>query len=291
MYQAKSGVKNFSLYWGGPSTKNFFPSLNMYQAKSGVKNVSLYWGRGVPWQKIYFPVWTCIKPNLVSKIFPFTGGGGPSTKNLFPSLNMYQAKSGVKNFSLYLGGGSLDKNFFSSLNMYQAKSGVKNFSLYWDQVPPPKKIWDLGSPPKNLRPGTPPRKSETWDPSPPPKIWDLGPPPKVNRQTFPSINITFPRTTYAGGNKTEVLKRKGNAFGHFLRRKRVPKTRNAVLSLPICPFKWSLFLNANFANMFFFPVPHCVAGDTWNNILFAKCYIKLNHWQKKQKLKKKSHKT
>ena len=56
---------------GSPSTKNFFPSLNMYQAKSGVKNFSLYWG------------------------------GGPSTKNFFPSLNMYQAKSGVKNFSLY----------------------------------------------------------------------------------------------------------------------------------------------------------------------------------------------
>ena len=50
MYQAKSGVKNFSLYWGeGPSTKKFYPSLNMYQAKSGVKNFSLYWGgEGVP---------------------------------------------------------------------------------------------------------------------------------------------------------------------------------------------------------------------------------------------------
>ena len=39
MYQAKSGVKNFSLYWGGevPRQKIFFSSLNMYQAKSGVK--------------------------------------------------------------------------------------------------------------------------------------------------------------------------------------------------------------------------------------------------------------
>ena len=74
--------------------------------------------------------------------------------------------------------------------MYQSKSGVKNFSLYWDRVPPPP------PPPKkkkNLRPGTPPppkKKSETWDPPPL---------PKVNRQTFPSINITFPRTTCAGG--------------------------------------------------------------------------------------------
>ena len=44
MYQAKSGVKNFSLYWGGggvPQQKNF-SGLNMYQAKSGVKHFSLY---------------------------------------------------------------------------------------------------------------------------------------------------------------------------------------------------------------------------------------------------------
>ena len=51
---------------------------------------------------------------------------------------------------------------------------------------------------------------------PPPPYLDLGwgtplprpemgypPHPKVNRQTFPSINITFPRTTYAGGNYTK----------------------------------------------------------------------------------------
>ena len=166
MYQAKSGVKNFPLYWGGGSLnkKFFFSSLNMYQAKSGVKNLSLYLGGGGsgPWQKFFFwsehvssqiwcqklfplleggragwpltnfffPVWTCIKPNLVSKIFPFTGGVA-FDKNFFSGLNMYQAKSGVKNFPLYWGGGSLNKIFFSSLNMYQAKSGVKNFSLYW----------------------------------------------------------------------------------------------------------------------------------------------------------------
>ena len=50
MYQAKSGVKNFSLYCGGGARgrgraaldKKFFPGLNMYQAKSGVKKFSLY---------------------------------------------------------------------------------------------------------------------------------------------------------------------------------------------------------------------------------------------------------
>ena len=143
----------------------------MYQAKSGVKKFSLYCGGGAgrPLTKNFFPVRTCIKPNLVSNIFPLLWGGSgaaldkkfifglnmyqakssvknfslycgggragrPSTKNFFPGLNMYQAKSGVKNFSLYCGGGrgraALDKIFFSGLNMYQAKSGVKNFSLY-----------------------------------------------------------------------------------------------------------------------------------------------------------------
>ena len=82
MYQAKSGVKNFSLYWGGGRGvslyKKFFSGLNMYQAKSVVKNFSLYCGGGGgPSTKIFFPVWTCIKPNLVSKNFPFTETGYP----------------------------------------------------------------------------------------------------------------------------------------------------------------------------------------------------------------------
>ena len=162
MYLAKSGVKNFSLYWdGGPLTKNcqfplpygggvpwlkiFFFSLNMYQAKSGVKIFSLYrWGgRGrVPLQKKFFPVWTYIKPNLVSKIFPFTGGGvGSLNKNFFCQSEHVSSQIWCQNFfSLPVvvgGGGPSTKIFFSSLNMYEAKSAVKNFSLYWDWVPPP----------------------------------------------------------------------------------------------------------------------------------------------------------
>ena len=61
--------------------------------------ISCYSGGGGPLTKKFFPVLTCIKPNLVSKNFPFTGVGGPLTKNFFSSLNMYQAKSGVKKFS------------------------------------------------------------------------------------------------------------------------------------------------------------------------------------------------
>ena len=70
----------------------------MYQAKSSVKKFSLYQRGGVLDKKIS-SVWTSIKPNLVSKIFPFTGRGGPVIKKKFSSLNRYQAKSGVKNFS------------------------------------------------------------------------------------------------------------------------------------------------------------------------------------------------
>ena len=141
MYQAKSGVKIFSLYWGGggvPRQTFFFQSEHV-SSQIWCQNFFPLLGGGGGRRsltKIFFQVWTCIKPNLVSKFFPFTGGGAALDKNFFYSLNMYQAKSGVKNFSLYWGGGPavLDKNFFSSLNMYQAKSGVKNFSLYWGGV-------------------------------------------------------------------------------------------------------------------------------------------------------------
>ena len=120
--------KFFSLYWwGGESLdKNFFSSLNMYQAKSGVKNFSLYWGGSLD-KKFFFRSEHVSSQIWCQKFFPLLGGGSLD-KTKFSSLNMYQAKSGVKNFSLYWGRGPLTKIFFSSLNMYQAKSGVKNFS-------------------------------------------------------------------------------------------------------------------------------------------------------------------
>ena len=193
----------FSFTGGGPSTKNFFPSLNMYQAKSGVKNFSLYWGGGFPRQKIFFPVWTCIKPNLVSKIFPFTGGGGPLTKNLFPSLNMYQAKSGVKNFSL-TGGGPSTKMFFWSEHV-SSQIWCEKISLYWDWVPPPKKS-ETGLPPKNHRPGTPPTK--IWDRGPPLKIWDQGPPLKIWDLAPPPVHgwIGYPPTPSSRCGLTHKVK-------------------------------------------------------------------------------------
>ena len=100
---------------------------------------------------------------------------------------MYQAKSGVKNFSLYWGGGPSTKNFFRSEHVSSQIWCQKFFPLLRPGTPPRKsETWDpptpenlrLGTPPENLRPRTPPKKSETWDPplpgpgTPfPPKVW------------------------------------------------------------------------------------------------------------------------
>ena len=65
----------------------------------------------------------------------------------------------------------------------------------------PIQTWD-GVPPPRLGTGYPP---DLGQPTPPTQTWDGVPPqPIVNRQTFPSINITFPRTTYAGGKNVRI---------------------------------------------------------------------------------------
>ena len=73
--------------------------------------------------------------------------------------------------------------------------GVHPHHQTWDEVPPTIQTWDGVLPPSYLGWGIPPT-IQTWDGVPPP-------PPMVNRQTFPSINIAFPRTTYASGNKAK----------------------------------------------------------------------------------------
>ena len=90
-------------------------------------------GGGVPWQNFFFPVWTCIKPNLVSKIFPFTETGYPPPKNLRPGTPPENLRPGT----------------------LPQKSETWDPPKIWDLEPPPK-IWDLG----------PPQKTETWDPLP-----------------------------------------------------------------------------------------------------------------------------
>ena len=81
----------------------------------------------------------------------------------------------------------------------------------WDGVPPhhPDLGWGTPSP---SRPGMGyPPTIQTWDGVPPPPTippsrpgTGYPPPPTNGEQTFQSINITFPRTTYAGGKKPET---------------------------------------------------------------------------------------
>ena len=128
-------------------------------------------GRG-PLAKIFFPVWTCIKPNLVSKIFPFTGGG------------------------------SLNKNFFSQSEHVSSQIWCqKFFPLLRLGTPPqnlrlgtPPKIWDW-VPPQKSETRYPPQKSETGDP-PPHLDLNLGPLPP--EQTHTCENITSRRTYVRG---------------------------------------------------------------------------------------------
>ena len=145
-----------------------------YRPPRGHSNFLLFRGGGGPLAKIFFQVWTCIKPNLVSKNFPFTRGGGP-----------------------------LDKNFFFQSEHVSSQIWCQKFFPFTETgTPPPpplskagsayRKIWHLRPPPppfpiqgwislsKNLRPDTPPLD--------------------VNRQT-PVKTVPSRRTTYAGGKK------------------------------------------------------------------------------------------
>ena len=68
----------------------------------------------------------------------------------------------------------------------------------WDGVPPSSVSW-MGTPLPEPGMGYPPVSWMGIPPGP-----GMGYPPTNGEQTFSSINITFPRTTYAGGNKMEL---------------------------------------------------------------------------------------
>ena len=135
----------------------------------------LFRGGGVPRQKFFSPVWTCIKPNLVSKIFPFTRDGGvPWQKFFFPVWTCIKPNLVSKIFPFtetgYL---PLTKTFFPTWTWDPPPPGV------WD----PPIAWDLGTSPLPWSgPGTPPPTS-TWTWDPPTWTWDppldlrLGTPP------------------------------------------------------------------------------------------------------------------
>ena len=63
---------------GGPLTKIFSPSLNMYQAKSDVKKFSLYWGGGgIPGQKSFYQSEHVSSQIWCQKCFPLLRPGPP----------------------------------------------------------------------------------------------------------------------------------------------------------------------------------------------------------------------
>ena len=110
-----------------------------------------------------------------------------------------------------------------------------------DGVPPPTTIRPgMGHPlPHHPDLGYPPPTIQTWDGAPPP-------PPMVNRQTFPSINITFPRTTYAGGKKLHyaaiTLERKPKQKATSLQNRLQPNFQAKSLSLQ-CKNNWQIYIS------------------------------------------------
>ena len=164
-YRPPRGHSNFLLFrWGGggiPWQIFFFQSEHVSSQIWCQKIFPLLGGGGSLDKKIFFPVWTCIKPNLVSKIFPFTETRIPPPPR--PRLNQPTWKSETWDPPLPLPCPRLDQCTWKSET--------------WDP-PHPRldqptwKIWDLGPPPspppvqgwisllENLRPGTPPPKCE-----------------------------------------------------------------------------------------------------------------------------------
>ena len=83
-------------------------------------------------KNFFFPVWTCIKPNLVSKKFPFTKErGGPLAKKIFFQSEHVSSQIWCqKNFPLLRRGGpSVKKNFLQSEHVSSQIWCQKNFPL------------------------------------------------------------------------------------------------------------------------------------------------------------------
>ena len=117
--------------WGGGSLdKKCFPVWTCFKPNLVSKFFPFTGGGGGSLdKKIFSPVWTCIKPNLVSKIFPFTGGGSLD-KDFFPVWTCIKPNL-VSKFFPFTGGGeggeSLDKKFFPVWTCIKPNLVSKNF--------------------------------------------------------------------------------------------------------------------------------------------------------------------
>ena len=83
----------------------------MYQAKSGVKKFSLYWGRSLD-KKFFFQSEHVSSQIWCQKIFPLLGGGGPLTKNFFFQSEHVSSQIWCQKIFPLLGEGPLTKIFF-----------------------------------------------------------------------------------------------------------------------------------------------------------------------------------
>ena len=141
-------------------------------------------GVGGPSTKFFFPVWTCIKPNLVSKIFPLYWDQDPPPP---PDLRLDEPTQKIWDLRPPSPHPSLDQPTQKS-ETWDPPSRPRldqpiPKSETWDPPPPPVQGWISLS--KNLRPETPPPPVQGWislsknlRPGTPPL-----PPVNVNRQT------------------------------------------------------------------------------------------------------------
>ena len=123
-YRPPRSHSNFLLFWkgggeGGMSLdKIFLSSLNMYQAKSGVKIFSLYWRGGGPRQKFFFRSEHVSSQIWCQNFFPLLGGGGKGVpqQNFFFQSEHVSSQIWCQKFFPFTeggeGGGSPWQNFF-----------------------------------------------------------------------------------------------------------------------------------------------------------------------------------
>ena len=125
---------------GGPLTKKFFFPSEHVSSQIWCQKIFPLLG-GVPWQKIFFPIWTCIKPNLVSKNFPFTRGMGPSTKNFFFQCEHVSSQIWYQKIFPLLGGVPCQNFFFQSEHVSSQIWCQNFFPLLGGGVPLSKKFF------------------------------------------------------------------------------------------------------------------------------------------------------
>ena len=89
-------------------------------------------------KNFFFPVWTCIKPNLLSKIFPFTKTGYPPQKSEtgYPSENLRPGTPPRKSETR-----CPPQKSETRYPPWKSETRYPSPKI-WDQVPPPEMLTD-----------------------------------------------------------------------------------------------------------------------------------------------------